>query len=235
MVFQMWRTQNSQSSLVPWKELSTLGWMNMSPSFLLCLAMGDSRSLSLVLEYDIYSIILQLTDVSQGARTSVKEEKPNALPFPDPFTQFEEFAKTEQVRLAASPAATRVKKKSPKPLTSEERDWLTAKVQAMEGFETFQKQHGQRLNNLNRVLYWKFAANFTQKYYKTEWPILSIEHEHSVRSILYFLQLKLTFFGIERNSNQKARPRNYSRHENNGAQSGYQHVPHSGEMLSWRV
>ncbi|KAJ7016467.1 hypothetical protein C8F04DRAFT_1143932 [Mycena alexandri] len=119
-----------------------------------------------------------------GARTSVKEEKPNALPFPDPFTQFEEFAKTEQVRLAASPAATRVKKKSPKPLTSEERDWLTAKVQAMEGFETFQKQHGQRLNNLNRVLYWKFAANFTQKYYKTEWPILSIEHEHSNGTVI---------------------------------------------------
>ncbi|KAJ7027717.1 hypothetical protein C8F04DRAFT_1266665 [Mycena alexandri] len=83
------------------------------------------------------------------------------------------------LRLAASPAATTVKKKPPKPLTSEERDWLTAKVEAMDGFETFKKHPNQHLNNLSRVLYWKFAADFTRKYYKTEWPILRVDHEHS--------------------------------------------------------
>ncbi|KAJ7023180.1 hypothetical protein C8F04DRAFT_1271714 [Mycena alexandri] len=31
-----------------------------------------------------------------GRKSSVKEEKPDAPPLPDPFTQFEEFAKTEQ-------------------------------------------------------------------------------------------------------------------------------------------
>ncbi|KAJ7036872.1 hypothetical protein C8F04DRAFT_1180901 [Mycena alexandri] len=115
----------------------------------------------------------------QGVKAAVREEKPATTPLPDPFTQFEEFTRTEQVRLAASPAATTVKKKPPKPLTSEERDWLTAKVEAMGGFETFKKHHNQRLNNLNRVLYWKFAADFSRKYYKTEWPILRVDHEHS--------------------------------------------------------
>ncbi|KAJ7036238.1 hypothetical protein C8F04DRAFT_1338865 [Mycena alexandri] len=127
----------------------------------------------------------------QGVKSSVKEEKPDAPPLPDPFTQFEEFAKTEQVRLAASSAATRVKKKPPQPLTSDELDWLIAKVQAMDGCETFQKQHNQRLSNHDRVLYWKFAADFAQKYYQKEWPIFSTENSNGTLIRKHALQTVL--------------------------------------------
>ncbi|KAJ6471694.1 hypothetical protein DFH09DRAFT_1344109 [Mycena vulgaris] len=70
-----------------------------------------------------------------------------------------------------SSASTIVKKKRPTPLTPQELAWLTEKAKTSPGFDIFNANHNRRLNNSDRVKYWKFAATFCAKYYKTQWPV----------------------------------------------------------------
>ncbi|KAJ6632414.1 hypothetical protein B0H10DRAFT_2183144 [Mycena sp. CBHHK59/15] len=76
-------------------------------------------------------------------------------------------AKTEPT---ASLAATSIKKKSSQ-LTDDELTWLTERAKNTPGFDIFKKNHNQRLNNLDRANYWKFAAKFSAKYFKAQWPV----------------------------------------------------------------
>ncbi|KAJ7748045.1 hypothetical protein B0H16DRAFT_1461736 [Mycena metata] len=55
-------------------------------------------------------------------------------------------------------------------LTEDELAWLSEKVKNTPGFEKFQSSHNQRLTNLDRTVYWRFAARFLAKYYKVPWP-----------------------------------------------------------------
>ncbi|KAJ6498707.1 hypothetical protein DFH09DRAFT_1103068 [Mycena vulgaris] len=70
-----------------------------------------------------------------------------------------------------SSASKIVKKKRPTPLTPQELAWLTEKAKISPGFDIFNANHNSRLNNSDRVKYWKFAATFCAKYYKTQWPV----------------------------------------------------------------
>ncbi|KAJ7719830.1 hypothetical protein B0H16DRAFT_1474715 [Mycena metata] len=50
------------------------------------------------------------------------------------------------------------------------------------GFEKFQSSHNQRLTNLDRTVYWRFAARFSAKYYKVPWPAgISLSGGNTVR------------------------------------------------------
>ncbi|KAJ7881834.1 hypothetical protein B0H13DRAFT_1891157 [Mycena leptocephala] len=99
---------------------------------------------------------LKLTIASIGGVKFPKPLRSESPPEPDRVAELLERAKA-RVKPASSAATGQ--------------SWLTEKAKAMEGFETFQKQHNQRLGNLDRVNYWKFAAKFSRTYFKVEWPV----------------------------------------------------------------
>ncbi|KAJ7189864.1 hypothetical protein GGX14DRAFT_607794 [Mycena pura] len=56
------------------------------------------------------------------------------------------------------------------PLTDAEFDFLDGLVKRTPGCDAFRGKHNQRLVNLARVQFWRFAAGFCEKYHKTSWP-----------------------------------------------------------------
>ncbi|KAJ7672469.1 hypothetical protein DFH06DRAFT_1124361 [Mycena polygramma] len=91
------------------------------------------------------------------------------LPFPSEIRpSAEPVAKLEE----SSSSQTTPKRKR-EPLTEDEVTFLkkTAKVLDTEAFDTFQKNHNQRLSNAERVKYWIFASNFCKATLKKFWPV----------------------------------------------------------------
>ncbi|KAJ6529965.1 hypothetical protein DFH09DRAFT_1327068 [Mycena vulgaris] len=73
-----------------------------------------------------------------------------------------------------STASTSIKKKRLTPLTPQELAWLTEKANTSPGFDVFNANHNRRLNNSDRVKYWRFAAKFCAKCYKTQGPVAHV-------------------------------------------------------------
>ncbi|KAJ6491448.1 hypothetical protein C8R47DRAFT_1214829 [Mycena vitilis] len=97
--------------------------------------------------------------------------------FPTEIKPSSEISKVEEsAENAASSSKTSGKRKR-EALTEDETDFLTKRVKEKDaaGFSSFQKNHNQRLSNLDRVKYWLFAANFCKGNQKRSWPV-GIEH-----------------------------------------------------------
>ncbi|KAJ7060173.1 hypothetical protein C8F01DRAFT_1254303 [Mycena amicta] len=74
--------------------------------------------------------------------------------------------------LPANPSLLSSSKRASSPVqfTEQQMTWLKRKAEASEGYEEFARHHNKQLSNLQRVEYWKFAADFSHRYYKAPWP-----------------------------------------------------------------
>ncbi|KAK7008467.1 hypothetical protein R3P38DRAFT_2551496, partial [Favolaschia claudopus] len=120
--------------------------------------------------------VLQSTDedeyllIPSNGKLNLTLAKIKLMPPPrEPWVELEDHIK-RQSRSPPSPAATRVRR-PPHSFTAAEQNWLTARAQEMDGYTKFIEDHNRRLNNLERVKYWNFAAQFTEKYFAKTWPL----------------------------------------------------------------
>ncbi|KAJ7048601.1 hypothetical protein C8F01DRAFT_1094635 [Mycena amicta] len=74
--------------------------------------------------------------------------------------------------LPANPSLLSSSKRASSPVqfTEQQMTWLKRKAEASEGYEEFARHHNKQLSNLQHVEYWKFAADFSHRYYKAPWP-----------------------------------------------------------------
>ncbi|KAF7330286.1 hypothetical protein MVEN_02466500 [Mycena venus] len=56
------------------------------------------------------------------------------------------------------------------PLTTDEFNYLRGLAENTPGFAAFDGKHNQRLVNLARVNFWRFAGRFCDQYFKASWP-----------------------------------------------------------------
>ncbi|KAK7048473.1 hypothetical protein R3P38DRAFT_3618878 [Favolaschia claudopus] len=90
-------------------------------------------------------------------------------PLREPWVELQDHIKHQSRVAVLSSATTRVRR-TVHPLTPAEENWLTARAQEMEGYTIFLQNRNRRLDNLERVKYWNFAARFSEKYYASNWP-----------------------------------------------------------------
>ncbi|KAJ7070172.1 hypothetical protein C8F01DRAFT_1246308 [Mycena amicta] len=69
-----------------------------------------------------------------------------------------------------SPSSSSKCANSPVRFTEQQMTWLKRKAEASEGYEEFARHHNKQLRTPQRVEYWKFAADFSRRYYKAPWP-----------------------------------------------------------------
>nr|GAT43105.1 predicted protein [Mycena chlorophos] len=83
--------------------------------------------------------------------------------------------------------------------TDDELQWLTACLAATEGYTQFTEQHNRHLTNAQRVVYWKFAADFSNNYHKARWPP-ALERAGGTRVGKYAIEcaLKMRKSGLNR-------------------------------------
>ncbi|KAJ7476528.1 hypothetical protein FB451DRAFT_1396775 [Mycena latifolia] len=84
-------------------------------------------------------------------------------PSPDPAAAFQSLIPSTSE--PSSPAATRVRHTPEAGIL-----WLKDKIQKRPGYETFHSNQGKVLQNLDRVEYWKFAAEVSHIFFKASWP-----------------------------------------------------------------
>ncbi|KAJ7216767.1 hypothetical protein C8J57DRAFT_1255246 [Mycena rebaudengoi] len=97
-------------------------------------------------------------------------EQPESVP--DLVEELLGWAKTKSEAML-NPPSTSVRsnrKATIESLTDNELSWIVERVKNMPGFEVLNSHQNKRLSNLARMNYWKFAAQFSAKYYKTQWP-----------------------------------------------------------------
>ncbi|KAJ7214332.1 hypothetical protein GGX14DRAFT_563147 [Mycena pura] len=69
------------------------------------------------------------------------------------------------------------------PLTDAEFKFLDDLVKRTPGCDAFRGKHNQRLVNLARVQFWRFAAGYCEKYHKTSWPAEIVDRSGTSRTV----------------------------------------------------
>ncbi|KAJ7165926.1 hypothetical protein C8R46DRAFT_1219702 [Mycena filopes] len=102
-----------------------------------------------------------------GVRINVPTKRLRSV---SPANTLDEQLESSATRSDLPAASTSKKTKTQPTLTEAELAWLSGKLKATPGHDRFQANRNQRLSNLDRMRYWKFAAQFDAKYYKVQWP-----------------------------------------------------------------
>lgn len=70
-------------------------------------------------------------------------------------------------------------------LTQAEDQWLKDEVKKLPGYAKFEANRARKLQNIDRVEYWRFAFIVDKKFFKTSWPseISSRVRQTSTREI----------------------------------------------------
>ncbi|KAJ7092932.1 hypothetical protein B0H15DRAFT_929740 [Mycena belliarum] len=101
-------------------------------------------------------------DLAVHRPRALKRER-ERTPSPDPALAFQSLLQPDTV--SSSPAATRVRRAPAAAIA-----WLREQIQMRPGFETFRSNQGKVLQNVDRVEYWRFAADVSGTYFRTAWP-----------------------------------------------------------------
>ncbi|KAJ6580417.1 hypothetical protein DFH09DRAFT_1309749 [Mycena vulgaris] len=71
----------------------------------------------------------------------------------------------DQQQVARSSETPSPPKKRTSQADSEDVSWLQGKLSDLSGYQDFKRDQGKKLTNKSRVVFWKFAAQFSAKYY----------------------------------------------------------------------